>query len=83
MVQPEFIFNSTSSPILNETIIATVLPPDHKEPSYFIGVGLCLYAALAMSLANIIQVMVSRVTIKEENNITNLLMLASGIKIQI
>jgi len=78
VVQPEFIFNSTSSPIQNETIIATVLP-DHKEPSYFIGVGLCLYAALAMSLANIIQVMVSRVTIKEENNITNLLMLASGL----
>jgi len=80
VVQPDFIFKSTSTSISNETITESVLiEQKEKEPSYFIGVGLCLYAALAMSLANIIQVMVSRVSNKEESNTTNLLMLASGL----
>ena len=64
----------------NETLAATILP-EHDDPSYFIGVGLSLYTALAISLANIIQVIVSRLPNKEENNTTNYMMLASGLKI--
>jgi len=77
VVQPDFIFNSITSSS-NETLAASVLP-DHDNPSYFIGVGLSLYTALAISFANIIQVIVSRLPNKEENNTTNYMMLTSGL----
>ena len=80
VVQPDFIFNAITSS--NETQTTSALP-EHDDPSYFIGVGLSLYTALAISLANIMQVIVSRLPNKEENNTTNYMMLASGMKILI
>ena len=80
VVQPDFIFNAITSS--NETQTTSALP-EHDDPSYFIGVGLSLYTALAISLANIMQVIVSRLPNKGENNTTNYMMLASGMKILI
>ena len=78
VVQPDFIFNAITSSNETETTSAEL---HHDDPSYFIGVGLSLYTALAISLANIMQVIVSRLPNKEENNnTTNYMMLASGIK---
>jgi len=76
VVQPDFIFNAITSS--NETQTTSALP-EHDDPSYFIGVGLSLYTALAISLANIMQVIVSRLPNKGENNTTNYMMLASGL----
>ena len=78
VVQPDFIFNAITSSNETETTSAEL---HHDDPSYFIGVGLSLYTALAISLANIMQVIVSRLPNKEENNTTNYMMLASGMKI--
>ena len=109
MVQPDFIFNATTSSnetlttssnetltsslneslttssietltsSSNETLTTSVLLR-HGDPFYFIGVGLCLYTAFAISMANIVQVIVSRLPNKGANNTSNHMMLGSGIQ---
>ena len=84
VVQPDFIFNATTSS--NETLTTSsnkTQTTSHGDPSYFIGVGLSLYTALAISLANILQVIVSGLPNKGENNSSNHIMLASGMQIGI
>ena len=92
VVQPDFIFNATTSSnealttSSNETLTTSsnkTQTTSHGDPSYFIGVGLSLYTALAISLANILQVIVSRLYNKGENNSSNHMMLASGMQIGI
>lgn len=76
VVQPDFIFNSTT--LSNETLTATVLP-EHNGPSYFIGVGLSFYAAFVCALANIIQIMASRLSSTKDKNSNHHMMLITGL----
>ena len=77
VVQPDFIFNSAT--LSNETLTATVLP-EHNGPSYFIGVGLSFYAAFVCALANIIQIMASRLSSTKDKNSNHYMMLITGMK---
>ena len=74
--------NETLTSSSDETLTTSVLSR-HGDPSYFIGVGLCLYTAFSISLANIVQVIVSRLPNKGANNTSNHMMLGSGIQIGI
>jgi drug/metabolite transporter (DMT)-like permease len=85
VIQPPFLFNpnvpgidqtplsSLPMPLYVHKIIKHVIEDEKRGPSYFIGVGLCLYVAVSGALANVLAT-----KCKSQDISTPFLMLISG-----